>query len=67
MTWTESRGPVKIYVPDIETTVALAEGQIFHVTLLGAAVTVQSGSGLFASSFASAGLDCSALFFTVTI
>lgn len=60
-------GADQIYVPDIETTVALAEGQVFHVTLLCAAVTVKSGHGLFAWSFAGCEFDSSALFFTVTL
>ncbi|MFB7375707.1 hypothetical protein ACFC0D_38475 [Streptomyces sp. NPDC056222] len=55
-----------IYTPDIETTVALAAGQIFHVTLTGTAVVVDSGDGLFAWSYANAWMRNLAVFFSVT-
>jgi hypothetical protein len=66
-THADGEGADQIYVPDIETTVALNAGQIFHVTLIGAAVLVDSGNHLFAYSNGVVFMRNWVPFFTVTL
>ncbi|MFH8371200.1 hypothetical protein [Streptomyces sp. NPDC018031] len=63
----DGEGGDLIYTPDIETTVALAEGQIFHVTLTGTAVVVDSGPETFGYSHATALMRNIGIYFTVTL